>query len=667
MNSGGVQGRRSDLLSARALLDAALIGLCAIEDPEVPLLETRSYVSAALAQVYEALAHANELAPFREHSSSALQLARDALTSLSFRPSIDPNVYADLSLVAQAIGQLSGALAPVYADLRLPRGEERPPLRASVGEPTLHDVERTVLHPTVPLRELESVAPPAMDLEARSIIPPPTVSSAQDLEALAAWGQALEARLSPASSSEEADDEPEAAPAPVRPSDEGILEAVFGKALPAPQVVWLRGKSFFEDIAMMSLMRQAGAAERWTTLEVVEQRMLARVDALLACGTWIFPRLVQLLEDRPVPDPELTWAALFVLGSIDGDDSRDQIARLVHVTDLEDEALFEALADALSFAPHRGIETLLQRFFQGSDKSLVRLSIRVLSRRRALPTDALRPLLRLDDPIILREVLEALERAPGELDTSELTHLLMHPDEAVFRAAAECATARGLGAGIREAKARLASGRPCDRAALLTAVGADEHALEHVLGAAASSSPSRAIHEALGWYGSIEAVPFLLGRLRDGDEAAVLGLQRITGASLSDEDRELPTYAEDELPFVRTKFVAPRFVVPLSLDADRWAAWWERYGRAAEPRVRYRWGHRWSTRDDLYELRDAVASPDERRLAYLELCARTGGTLPFDAREFVVRQRAQVDAWAQYLGPTHERARPGTWPVRFLR
>lgn len=449
MNSGGVQGRRSDLLSARALLDAALIGLCAIEDPEVPLLETRSYVSAALAQVYEALAHANELAPFREHSSSALQLARDALTSLSFRPSIDPNVYADLSLV--------------------------------------------------------------------------------------------------------------------------------------------------------------------------------------------------------------------------GDDSRDQIARLVHVTDLEDEALFEALADALSFAPHRGIETLLQRFFQGSDKSLARLSIRVLGRRRALPTDALRPLLRLDDPIILREVLEALERAPGELDTSELTHLLMHPDEAVFRAAAECATARGLGAGIREAKARLASGRPCDRAALLTAVGADEHALEHVLGAAASSSPSRAIHEALGWYGSIEAVPFLLGRLRDGDEAAVLGLQRITGASLSDEDRELPTYAEDELPFVRTKFVAPRFVVPLSLDADRWAAWWERYGRAAEPRVRYRWGHRWSTRDDLYELRDAVASPDERRLAYLELCVRTGGTLPFDAREFVVRQRAQVDAWAQYLGPTHERARPGTWPVRFLR
>lgn len=661
MTTAGDHARRSDLLTVKALLDDALVGLRGIDDPEIPLQEARSYVSASLARVYEALAHATEARPFHEHSYAALQLARDALTALSFRPSLDPAVLDDLRLVAQAIGHLNGAVSPPEVPLRLPRGDERPPLRASIDEPVLHDPERTVLYPTIPLPDLESVSPPAVDADAPSIAPPPPVRTAEDLAALQAWGENLTAEL-------DDDARPESALRPPRSArpDQEAIEATFGKAAAAPHVVWLRGRAFFEDIAMMSLMRQAGAGELWLNLEPVERRLLARVDALLACGPWIFPRLVQLLEERPVPDPELSWASLFVLGCVQGDDTRDQIERLLRTIDLDDPELFEAAADALAFAPHRGVEGIARRWLEAERPARVRLAVRVLGRRRATTVDTLRPLLRSPDPATLREVVAALELVPGELDPSELRAALAHGDVGLFRAAAECATARGLGAGVHEARSRLGEQRVSGAAALLAAIGSDERSLDLLLGAAATE-PSADIYAALGWYGSIEAMPFLLGRLRDGDEAAVLGLQRLTGASLSDEDPELPEYAEDELPFARAKFVPPRFVAPLSTDAERWTAWWDRYGRKADARVRYRWGHRWSTRDDYHELAEAIAAPEDRRLAWLELCARTGGTLPFDAREFVSRQRAQVLAWRGHLGESHERVARGTWPVRFRR
>lgn len=667
MGDEGIHTRRADLLSVRALLDEALVGLRAIEDPEVPLLEARSYVSASLARVYEALAHATDLVPFRSHSAAALQLARDALSTLSFRPSMDPAVLEDLRLVAQAIGHLSGSVSPPDAPLRLPRGDKLPPLRASVGEPQLHDPERTVLHPTIPLPELESVAPPPVDPDAPAMTPPPRVESAEDLDALVAWAEQLHT-----DAEEEPEDEPKlpdplAAPMlPEKHPDEVAIEALFGKPPPAAQVVWKRGRGWFEDLAMMSLMRRAGAGERWANLATVEQRMLARVDAILACGAWILPRLVQLLEERPIPDPELLWASIFVLGCIHGDDTRDQIERLLRAAPLEDPDLFEAASDALTFAPHRGVEGVMRRWLEQSDPARVRLAIRVLGRRRATVVDTLRPLLTSRDLLLLREVIAAIELLPGELDPVELRAGLVHDDVDVFRAAAECATARGLATGAHEARARLARTSISDAAALTFAITSDERGLDLLLGAAATE-PSREVYAALGWYGSIGAIPFLLGRLRAGDEAAVIGLQRLTGASLNDEERELPTYEKDALPFVRTNLVAPRFVAALSLDADRWGEWWDRYGKhRADPRVRYRFGHRWSTRDDYHELADAIASPEERRLAYLELCARTGGTLPFDAREFVARQRAQVHAWQQYLEGAHERGQ-GAWPVRFRR
>ena len=218
---------------------------------------------------------------------------------------MDPAVLADLRLVAQAIGELNAHVFPPEFPPHLPRGEGRPPLRATVGEPALQNPAREVLFPTIPLPAIEALPPVEVDLEAPPMEAPPKVESLDDIDALAAWGERMAAATAMAGD-DEATSTPTAPPAP-RSSDAEAIDAVFGVAPPAAQVVWSRARSFFEDIAMMGIMRRPGPFSVWYHFGTVEQRLLARVDAILACGPWVLPRLVQLLEDRPIPDPELLW------------------------------------------------------------------------------------------------------------------------------------------------------------------------------------------------------------------------------------------------------------------------------------------------------------------------------------------------------------------------
>jgi uncharacterized protein (TIGR02270 family) len=390
--------------------------------------------------------------------------------------------------------------------------------------------------------------------------------------------------------------------------------------------------------------------------------MLARVDAILACGSWMLPRLIQLLEDRPIPDPEMLWAAIFVLGCLHGDDTRDQIVRLVDMSPLDDEELFEAIADVLSVVPHRGVEGVMRRWLEDGDPLRVALGVHVLGRRRATMVDTLLPLLAHDHPRVLEETARALEQVPGDLREPDLRDVLRHDDPAVFAAAAECAVVRGFRGGVVEAEYRLQRPNPVEHAAILVALTSDEAALELIFSVAAVK-PSRVIYEALGWLGSLTIVPFLLGRLRDGDVSAVVALQRLTGASLTDED-PIRLFEEKDRPFVRDHFLPPPHELLLSEDADVWAQFWEEHKADAKEKRRYRFGHEWSSRDNLYELADMPGTARNRRFAYLELCARCGGSLPFDPKAFVVAQRAQVLRWAEYLGEHHARAPRGLWTSR---
>src|SRR5262249_55541308 len=133
-------------------------------------------------------------------------------------------------------------------------------------------------------------------------------------------------------------------------------QAYYGEAVPESELIFARARSCIEDLAMFGVMRRATLGEPWLSSQRVEKRLLRRVDALIACGAEAYPRLGAMLVERPMPDPDLTWAHLFYCGSIAGEDSLAELMRIAQSADLEEAELLVSVADALALAPHPGIE-----------------------------------------------------------------------------------------------------------------------------------------------------------------------------------------------------------------------------------------------------------------------------------------------------------------------
>src|SRR5690606_3902896 len=148
---------------------------------------------------------------------------------------------------------------------------------------------------------------------------------------------------------------------PMVTADEAIRER-FGVAITDHELLVERARDCLDDLAGLGRMRRATDFEPWASGEECERRMLARVDAIVACGVEVFPELVRMLDDRPIPDPELTFAAVFFFGCLAGDDAFDQALRLVEVSDLSEPEMLEMVADALVFAPHPRIDQYLPRW-----------------------------------------------------------------------------------------------------------------------------------------------------------------------------------------------------------------------------------------------------------------------------------------------------------------
>ncbi|HEY1333485.1 MAG TPA: hypothetical protein VGF31_04445, partial [Myxococcaceae bacterium] len=145
--------------------------------------------------------------------------------------------------------------------------------------------------------------------------------------------------------------------------------------------------------------------------------------------------------------------------------------------------------------------------------------------------------------------------------------------------------------------------------------------------------------------------------------AALEALQRITGATLTEVD-PAPEYEPGKGPFTQAQGPVP-LPVPLCPDAKAWGAWWAEHGKAARRTTRWRFGHPWSSTDDLGEIELPVSTRGPRRLAFLELCARTGATSPLDLDAFVARQRRELLAWGELVSAG--RVSSGTWPVKLGR
>ena len=643
---------RPALMTARVLLDDALVGLRFIDVPGLPLAAIEASLTAALTQIYRAMDSLDDLTRYRDAVREALDAVRESLALLQFREVNDDMRNRVAGVVAQSIGELNYALRfPWGAPLRIPRshGASRP--RASRSVPRRIELPRAVLAPVVVIPK--PTEPPALpeDTFDPDKAPPPS-DTLEALEALteAALG-ALDAPPAPA--------KPAAPPPPPTFADDRAIEStVFGEAVTADEALLAHARGFFEDLAMMGLMRQPDPGDLWHEMEPIERRLLAKLDGILAVGTWVLPALVKLAEEEPVPDPEMLWGAAFVHGCLVGVDAMDEVVRLVRTSPLDDADVLAAFGDALAVIPHESTEDTLRAWITAPDAPLRWLAAHALGRRRAVPASALLPLLNDPEPSVAREAARALVQLDSDLPAAALAWLVEHPDPDFARAGFAAALAHRDPIGVQRARALMTSGHAAHGdAAIYFALASIAPELD-AFDAAMRAEPSETLSAALGWAGHLGAVPYLLDRFEAGDGEALGALQRITGASLTEDDPE-PVYPDGSLPFTRPDTFPPEELVLLE-DSAAWRAWWAKYGARADTRLRYRHGHPWTTRDNHWELAERAATADERTFAWLELVARTGRAIPFDAREWVTVQRRQVAAWGEYLTITRTAA-PGRW------
>ena len=569
--------------------------------------ETLPLVTSALHQVYRALA-----APDAGALSDALLLAQLELERAAELVPTDGETAALHAALAGA-SVLSARARPSHAVLSLPsvyrswRGAG-----ASVGVPVLLDPPREVHSPALPVDPREP--DPAVRSVAAHALP---MASLEELDALV--GEA--AKL---------DGKPTAAPRVSRPQPSPAQ----------PSFAYEHASSLIEELGVLGQQRRQGPGQTWTGKSRVEARLLARIDAIVSLGAQVLPALVLKLERRPLPDPELTWALVLLFGCLDGDDMADQAIRIVRASDLAWDEMREVVGEALALAPSPAIEPRVRAWLESSDTALRELAARVLGTRGCLSTAEIARAAHDAELPVVRAAAQALYRA-GYVEGRVLESLLQHDDEAIVREAMRASVLLGEGAGLRRARALVAQHRGAfASAAIVYAIGEGRAGLDALLeDAAVSGEP--VVLEALGWFGHVGAVPYLLGRLAAPDEAtrvaSARSLTRLLGPAAG-----AGAHAQDP-----------------SLDLADWTARWQAGGW--DPATRYRFGRAWRGESDVLEILHDRSSMTDRRWGHAELGARLGVTSHFDPADFVVRQRHQIDALRQHLAQV-EGASSG-WPV----
>lgn len=80
--------------------------------------------------------------------------------------------------------------------------------------------------------------------------------------------------------------------------------------------------------------------------------------------------------------------------------------------------------------------------------------------------------------------------------------------------------------------------------------------------------------------------------------------------------------------------------------------------------MRYRFGRPWAPTDSIAEMRAPVSTQAIRLYDHLDLCARTGGRVPFEPHAFLSRQHALLGLWDTHVGSVD--AGLGRWPTRYV-
>jgi hypothetical protein len=544
-----------------------------------------------------------------------------------------------------------------------------PELRASFERPVLHAIARPSLTP-----HLRVPAPAPLVVE----VLPPRFERPTTFEELERVTRRMkEMALAPEPPRTQAVKPP---PAP-RPEPPPGFALDVRPALSEARFLHERVRGCFEEVTMIGVQRAPLLGDPWRTSRVLERRMLASIDAIVAMGPAALETIEALVFDAPLKDPSRVFATAMILGCVAGRDTLAMAERVFAAFELDDPQHAAQLGAALKLVPHPYLPLSLRTFLSDPDAARRALAIDVLAcRGMATPEELARAA--SDEPDVAAAALPwmALSGHPGVRAAIDAAI-----DGPVGRLRAAARLAMVLSADFRAVSALRGAlgGEPEEAAAAVALLGVVAGPSEaEMLIQNAVAAPTRASVAAVGWAGSKAALPSLMALLRHKDEPVVLAaayaLDRLTNAGLYEDaiveadEIMVPDVPEPDLgdkPAPLARVVSDPRDLPAepstdtlqrpSTDVHRWVAWWKEKGDGFDAKARLRRGYPYTPTTSWLELDRWPCTPGERRLLHWELVARTGEYVRFDTNDFVPVQEESVLAWEPLA--RNASGNPGSW------
>jgi hypothetical protein len=442
----------------------------------------------------------------------------------------------------------------------------------------------------------------------------------------------------------------------------------------------------FDEVGMLGLHRAPLPGDHWRVALPFERRMLCAIDAFAALGATAAARLEPMALDAPAPDPTRVFAAAMIGGCLEGRDALGAAERVLWRFGAQDPEIAAAFAGAMKLVPHSRAALMLRSLRAESDPVYRALGVEVLAYRGWMNAEELAAAAMDESPAVAARALPELALTKHAA-LEEAIERALSCEEAVLREAGWAAMALSGHPRAAEVLRAELSGPRADRAAIALALVGGERDARALLERAHAEATPRVI-EALGWAGSLEAVPHLIELLEHEEDAnrsaAASALDRILGAQLYEEvevppekieaPEALELDADGPEPVPLARLVSPSRDLSSEGSSDTltmptmkrklWLAFWNEWSTRHPTGARYRRGHAHSPRVLSWELDSWTMSPSERKLLQRELVVRTGRVVRLDPHDFVATQQEAIDAWLREIGRTPVSA--GSWspPLR---
>lgn len=429
-----------------------------------------------------------------------------------------------------------------------------------------------------------------------------------------------------------------------------------------------------EELGSLGLLRAPdGPSVAWATGPAgFEQRLLSSLDALIAlghpypsiAGDGRFDVLAALLDyagDAFVPDPSRAFARAFVLGCVAGEDT---VRAAVIALRQSHRMTYLAQRDALALAPNPAIGPAMRKLCGSGSSALARVALDVLRLRWEATFEAAAPFVAHPEASVRIAAARCLAAAQAREPATRLLErrLEMEDDDRVLAVVAESLLRLDALTGLTAARDKLTL-ELASPGSLSTAARIDFARLLGVAGGATDveillrlldKSPQEA--SAAGLHGHPALIPALVAALKESEGvaaragyvvAAARALHRITGLGLLEMEPKPAIEAAD--PPAESSF---------------WQARIEAAQKRFEPIQRFRFGRPFTPFSTLSEAEAEEVPADRRVDCELELAILSGGASRFHARDWVVRQKAELKALRERFAAVERGGyEPGVWPA----